>query len=251
MPRSGARGSSREAREARSDASRFRFAAKRAAPSVRLASRDFMSVNYFTSLASSMKRDGHLRVCLHSLIYNTGSGAKCVSFQCFTCRRRCVGNLVPSTGQTKSSSSPPFFFDASSPATLAMIFAVSAAATAEASPLMCSARIDAAWADKRAMPMLILGRGRSGQSGGGHSGARRGGDGNGNERPRTTRGSRGTHFRSCAMDSSSCANSRVVEGMSRGMMDVETREHSPGALDTARASGTCGKLQSALFSTTT
>ena len=244
MPRSGARGSSREAREARSDASRFRFAASRAVGSARIARFYVCKLLYFSRII-----DVYTGVYLR-LIYNTGSGAKRVSFQCFTCRRRCVGNLVPSTGQTKSSSSPPFFFDASSPATLAMIFAVSAAATAEASPLMCSARIDAAWADKRAMPMLILGRGRSGQSGGGHSGARRGGDGNGNERPRTTRGSRGTHFRSCAMDSSSCANSRVVEGMSRGMVDVETREHSPGALDTARAPGTCAKLQGTLFSAT-
>ena len=50
MPRSGARGSSREAREARSDASRFRFAASRAVGSARVARFYVCKLLYFSRI---------------------------------------------------------------------------------------------------------------------------------------------------------------------------------------------------------
>ena len=166
--------------------------------------------------------------------YDRGSGAQCVSFQCFTCPPpvpRQLGALHVAVASA-SSSSPRVRVRPPEPA-LARV-AVAETATAEASTSICSARIDAARGRTNARRRCSSWkRGCRGQSGGGHQ-ARVRGRGRKWKRTRPERrwARDGTHFRSCAMDSSSCANSRVVEGMSRGMVDVQTRERSRVRSDT-------------------
>ena len=83
--------------------------------------------------------------------YGKGSGAKRVSFQCFTCRRR-ARQLGAGRGGNEIVVFAESFFMCTlrPPQPLSrMIFAVSETATAEASTSICSARIDAAGGQTR------------------------------------------------------------------------------------------------------